>query len=272
MSNNTIQLVGLKALRDNYIWVIYDSTLNQCVVVDPGEAGPVLHYLDKHQIVLSAILVTHKHWDHTAGIDALCACFPKTVVYGPVAEQLSQMTRGLVDKEQFGLFNNKLVCTVYAVPGHTLGHIAYYLPNVNGLPVIFTGDTLFSGGCGRVFEGTYDQLYTSLLKLSELPEETRIYCGHEYTVTNLKFAYWLEPQHPMIQDALEQAKEQQTNQQPTLPSVLKIECLINPFLRCDTQSFIAAMKDRLKLSTLSTPLALFTHLRNLKNDWHESYP
>jgi hydroxyacylglutathione hydrolase len=268
--DETLKIVAISALRDNYIWVIHHTKSNQCVVVDPGESVPVLNYLKAHQTHLSAIIITHYHSDHTGGIGGLLQHFPTITIYGSALEALSYRTKALCEGDQLSLLNNHFLCTVYEVPGHTLGHIAYYVPHINGSPAVFTGDTLFSGGCGGLFEGTPSQLYQSLLRLKRLPDATRVYCGHEYTVNNLRFSRWLEPNNLRVQSTLAVAESRRAKQEPTLPSVLATEWEINPFLRCDEKPFIAAMEHQLGLSEGTAPLALFTHLRALKDNWNDS--
>ena len=262
-----IKIVPLSALKDNYIWLIIHSDFNECVVVDPGEASPVLNYLNSYRINLSTILITHKHADHVKGVRELTEHFPNARVYGPSLEAIVPTVSNSHKGRKLSLFNNSYECMVLEVPGHTLEHVAYYIPNLDGSSVIFTGDVLFSGGCGRLFEGTFQQLYTSLLKLRALPKKTQLYCGHEYTVSNLEFACWLEPNNQTIQSALDKAKADIFDQKPTLPSTLENECLINPFLRCDQFSFISNMQKKFKLSHTINPLTLFSYLREQKNHW-----
>ena len=182
-----INIEPIKAFDDNYIWLM--TTNEGSIVVDPGENINLLKVIEKKNIKLDAILVTHHHYDHTGGIEELLTKYPNLKVYGP-NNNVDLIKSRLVDGELLNVIGVDF--EVIEIPGHTLDHIAYYA-NINNSPLLFCGDTLFAGGCGRVFEGTFDQMYESLMKLKKLPQNTRIYCGHEYTINNLKFAKAVEP-------------------------------------------------------------------------------
>ena len=229
-----MKLTALPAFSDNYIWMLDDG--HQALVVDPGEASPVERALDERGLALAAILVTHHHADHVGGVDALRARL-QGPVYGPARERIPQpfipLTEGDV-AEALGL-----TFEVIDVPGHTAGHIAYFGGAGESLhggdaeaPLLFCGDTLFSAGCGRLFEGTPAQMHASLSKLAALPGATRVCCGHEYTLANLAFAAAVEPGNAAIADHAEQCRAERAAGRPTLPSPIGVERAINPFLRC----------------------------------------
>lgn len=265
--DDLLSVTALPALKDNYIWIVCDHHSKQCVVIDPGEASPVLAYLQQQQIKLDAIIITHYHADHIGGIPALQLTFPEVRIYSSTKESLPYKTRLVQEGDKLSALDNKFACTVYEVPGHTLGHIVFYAPNLNGTSAIFTGDTLFNAGCGRLFEGTFDALYQSLLKLRALPGATQVYCGHEYTQTNLAFALWLEPDNLQIQSALSDINAAASRKLPRLLSTLSRECAINPFLRCDEAYFRKLMQVRLQLDSLPIPIELFMRLRKLRDNW-----
>ncbi|MFW9268975.1 hydroxyacylglutathione hydrolase [Pseudomonas sp. D2-30] len=219
-----IQITALPAFNDNYIWLLQDHSTQTCAVVDPGDAAPVQGWLEAHpDWVLSDILVTHHHHDHVGGVAALKSATGATV-YGPASENIPARDIALNDHAKVNVLG--LDFDVYAVPGHTLGHIAYYH---RGL--LFCGDTLFAAGCGRLFEGTPEQMHHSLGRLAALPEDTLVYCTHEYTLSNLKFAAAVEPSNPDVAARLEKVTQQRNQGIITLPSTLALEKLTNPFLR-----------------------------------------
>ena len=218
-------LVPVPAFTDNYIWLLAQG--GKAWVVDPGEAEPILKSLKTEKLELAGILVTHHHGDHTGGIKALLE-HTNVPVYGPHDSPCSDLiSHRLYEGEQIQLGN--LLFSVISVPGHTLDHIAFYCQTAN---ILFCGDTLFSGGCGRVFEGTYEQMYDSLCKLMELPEETKICCAHEYTLSNLQFANSTEPDNRDIENYQNRCKTLRQQNLPTLPSTIAQEKKINPFFRC----------------------------------------
>ncbi|PNB49348.1 MULTISPECIES: hydroxyacylglutathione hydrolase [Pseudomonas] len=219
-----IQISALPAFTDNYIWLLQDHATQRCAVVDPGDAAPVQAWLDAHPgWVLGDILITHHHHDHVGGVETLKKATGATV-YGPASESIPGRDVALKDNDTVRVLGWDF--DVYAVPGHTLGHIAYYH---HGL--LFCGDTLFAAGCGRLFEGTPQQMHQSLSRLAALPEDTLVYCTHEYTLSNLKFAAAVEPGNRDIAARLEKVSQQRDNGVMTLPSTLALEKLTNPFLR-----------------------------------------
>ena len=219
-----IQISALPAFTDNYIWLLQDHATQRCAVVDPGDAAPVQAWLDAHPgWVLGDILITHHHHDHVGGVETLKKATGATV-YGPASESIPGRDVALKDNDTVRVLGWDF--DVHAVPGHTLGHIAYYH---HGL--LFCGDTLFAAGCGRLFEGTPQQMHQSLSRLAALPEDTLVYCTHEYTLSNLKFAAAVEPGNRDIAARLEKVSQQRDNGVMTLPSTLALEKLTNPFLR-----------------------------------------
>ncbi|TAM11387.1 MAG: hydroxyacylglutathione hydrolase [Nevskiaceae bacterium] len=235
----TLRVERLPAFTDNYIWLIHDDT--DAIVVDPGDAAVTIAALTRYGVKLRAILVTHHHPDHTGGVLALKARTGATV-YAPAAEagRIAGIDHAVTDGESLAFTAPALVgVQVLAVPGHTLGHVAYHDP-ANGW--LFCGDTLFSGGCGRLFEGTAAQMYASLQRLAALPGDTQVYCAHEYTVANLRFAHALEPENPRVGAALANAEAQRSRGAATVPSTIQAERAINPFLRCDAATPTAAIE------------------------------
>lgn len=224
-----MNIVGLPALVDtyeNYIWILHDDT--QAFVVDPGESIQVLAYLDKHDLNLQAILITHQHADHTNGINALVEAFPKTVVYGPAKSNLSSIQVKCHENDHVTL-TDSMQFKVLDIPGHTKDHIAFYNDNI-----LFCGDTLFTAGCGRLLGGTTKQFSDSILKLRELSDETGFYCAHEYTDTNLKFAQLVEPENKELKKRIANTKIKYPAMHIGAQSTLGEEKLTNPFLRFDT--------------------------------------
>lgn len=230
-------LIPIPAFADNYLWLLHDG--KRALVVDPGDAEPVLRALRQHTLQLESILVTHHHADHTGGVDALRqACGAK--VYGPAAERIPQPVTPLQGGDMVHALG--LDFQVLDVPGHTAGHIAYYAPNINGRPLLFCGDTLFSGGCGRLFEGTPAQMLASLDKLAALPGDTVVCCTHEYTLSNLRFALAVEPGNADLVAYQARCINLRETGQPTLPTTISQELLINPFLRTRQATVMAAAR------------------------------
>ncbi len=219
-------MLPLPAFTDNYIWMLHDS--RHAVVVDPGDAAPVLQALRDMGLSLQAILVTHHHGDHVGGVDALRQA-SGAAVYGPAGENMPEPITRLRQGDSVTALGQSF--TVLDVPGHTAGHIAYFCADMDGAPLLFCGDTLFSGGCGRLFEGTPAQMQASLDTLAALPGNTRVCCAHEYTLSNLKFALAVEPGNQALRDYASQCQALRQAGQPTLPSRMATERAINPFLR-----------------------------------------
>lgn len=255
-----MNLIALPAFTDNYIWMLHDGT--HAVVVDPGESAPVMAALDAAQLVLAAILVTHHHADHVGGIEALRPRL-QGPVYGPQRERIPGPFIALRDGD--AVTELGLRFEVIDVPGHTSGHIAYFNASGAGAPILFCGDTLFSGGCGRLFEGTAAQMHDSLSRLAALPGQTRVCCAHEYTLSNLKFARAVEPLNRDVAEHTAWCETQRAAGRPTLPSSIAREREINPFLRVADNT--VAHSARLHGADSSEPVAVLAALRQWKNDF-----
>ncbi|MEP7099811.1 MAG: hydroxyacylglutathione hydrolase [Burkholderiales bacterium] len=256
-----MNLIALPAFTDNYIWMLHDG--RQAVVVDPGESAPVIAALDAQQLTLAAILVTHHHADHVGGVDALRSRL-QGPVYGPQRERIPQPYVPLVDGDAIEVLGLRF--EVIDVPGHTSGHIAYFHAATDAdAPILFCGDTLFSGGCGRLFEGTPAQMHHSLARLAALPGDTRVCCAHEYTLSNLKFARAVEPVNTEVADYADWCRSQREQGRPTLPSSIARERQVNPFLRCDEPA--VAHSARAHGADSDEPVAVLAALRQWKNDF-----
>lgn len=233
----SISIIPIPAFSDNYIWLITDG--NKGVVVDPGDAAPVLDYLKNFHIELIGILITHHHWDHTGGNSKLLEQYPDIPVWGPAGEDIANLTSLLKENDQLDI-GFGFTFRVIDVPGHTAGHIAYYCEDVSGSPLLLSGDTLFSSGCGRLFEGTPQQMYTSLAKLRHLPDQTLVYCTHEYTASNLQFAAAVEPQNDDITARANEVASLRAAGKPSLPTQIGLEKNVNPFFRWDSNELKAS--------------------------------
>jgi hydroxyacylglutathione hydrolase len=251
-----LEIVPLPAFQDNYIWTLRDG--KSAAVVDPGEARPVKEYLAREGLTLVAILATHHHPDHVGGIAELVA-MKKVPVFGPKGEPIPALTHpvGQGDEAEIPALDAKF--SVLDIPGHTRAHVAYY-----GLESLFCGDTLFACGCGRVFEGTPAQMLASLSKLAALPDETRVYCGHEYTLANIKFARAVDPGNAMLAAREARAQALRAAGRPTLPSTLGEERATNPFLRCAEPVVIDSANKYLG-SRIGDPVSVFAAIREWKN-------
>ena len=228
-----IQTTPLAAFDDNYIWMLLSHERRCCAVVDPGDAAPVLQWLEAHpDWQLTDILITHHHGDHTGGVAELQE---RTLarVYGPALEQIERIDHPLNDGQQIRLLDHEW--QVMHVPGHTRGHLAFFTEN-RGRPLLFCGDTLFSAGCGRVFEGTMQQMYHSLQRLAALPGETLVHCAHEYTLGNLAFAMAVEPDNSVLRQRQQEVILLRQQNQPSVPSRMAVERATNPFLRCGQEA------------------------------------
>ena len=246
----------IPAFLDNYIWAIIDKEVGVFDCVDPGEAEPVFDFAKSHQLKLRTILLTHHHNDHIGGVGQLIKTYPSCLVYGPNDPRIPFITHH-VHENQYIHVGNYAFKVLYN-PGHTSSHISYYEPKQGWL---FCGDTLFSAGCGRVFDGTMEELHRSMLLFKKLPPATKVFCAHEYTQQNLRFAQNVEPQNVAIQ---EHAKKLSHQSNPcSLPSTLSLEQSINPFLRTDIQDVIHYALNH--GATSSTSFEVFKTLRNQKN-------
>jgi hydroxyacylglutathione hydrolase len=256
-----IQIDALPAFTDNYIWLLQDAASKRCAVVDPGDAGPVLAWLQAHPgWVLSDILVTHHHHDHVGGVEQLKNASGARVI-GPAAENIPARDVGLVDNDRISILGLDFV--ILAVPGHTLGHIAFYHADATA-PLLFCGDTLFAAGCGRLFEGTPEQMHHSLSRLAALPDSTLVYCTHEYTLSNLLFAQAVEPANLDIAERFHQVSQWRSKDRISLPSNLALERRTNPFLRTHETSVKEKADERTGTDNQS-PSAIFASLRAWKD-------
>ena len=255
-----MELIALPAFQDNYFWMLHDG--RQALVVDPGDAAPVLAALRQRGLKLASILVTHHHADHTGGVAELRAA-TGAQVYGPAHERIPEPFHPLQGGDTVQALGQDF--RVLDVPGHTAGHIAYFAPDVDGAPLLFCGDTLFSGGCGRLFEGTPAQMLASLDALSALPGDTRVCCAHEYTLSNLRFARAVEPGNAALADYLQRCEQLRAQDRPTLPSTIATERAINPFLRSREPEVVQSV--RAQAASATDEVAVFAALREWKNNF-----
>ena len=261
-----LTVIPVNAFKDNYLWLLCRG--GDAVVVDPGDAGPVEAALTERDLTLGAILLTHHHADHVGGVGALLAARRGLPVYGPAGETIVGVTVALKEGDRFTLDAIDASFDVLDVPGHTRGHIAYVATDMAGgaddPPLLFCGDTLFAAGCGRLFEGTAAQMHASLAKLAALPPSTRVYCAHEYTVSNLRFAQAVEPDSPELAARVAEATELRRRDAPTLPSTIALERATNPFLRADLPT-VRDAAERVEAGAGESPLATFAALRRWKD-------
>lgn len=255
-----MKLIPIPAFDDNYIWMLHDG--RQALVVDPGDADPVLAALQHGGLALQAILVTHHHGDHTGGVDTLRRT-TGALVYGPAGERMPEPLQRLADGDVIRPLGLRF--EVLLVPGHTAGHIAYvgHIPGED--PVLFCGDTLFSAGCGRLFEGTPAQMLTSLTRLAALPEATRVCCAHEYTLGSLRFARAVEPDNAELRAYQARAQTLRAGHMPTLPSTIGLEKAVNPFLRTHLPTVALAVRQR--APDAHDPVSVFAALRTWKDQF-----
>lgn len=227
----------ISAFSDNYIWLLHNGT--DAVVVDPGDAGPVLAALSERKLALKGILITHHHFDHVGGLEALTAA-TQCEVWGPENPKIIPVTHRVSEGDTLHILGQAF--QVMEVPGHTLDHIAY-----QGEGILFCGDTLFAGGCGRVFEGTHPMMRNSLAKIRRLDPQTKIYCAHEYTLANLQFAVAADPKNTVLEERVTHCESLREQNIPTVPSILADEIATNPFLRWDAPSVMATLVAESKL-------------------------
>ncbi|MEP7061095.1 MAG: hydroxyacylglutathione hydrolase [Betaproteobacteria bacterium] len=252
-------IIAIPAFNDNYIWMIRRQA--NAAVVDPGDAAPVLDHLAREHLALTAIVTTHHHADHVGGNVGLLARHD-VPVFAPAHETIPGATRSLAEGDRIDVSGVGVTLDVLDVPGHTAGHIAY-VGDIDG-PVLFCGDTLFAAGCGRLFEGTAEQMWTSLGKFACLDPATRVYCAHEYTLANLRFAAAVEPANEAIATRVRTETPKRARQQPTLPSTIALELATNPFLRAREPAVRAAAEAHTGM-TLARPVEVFAALREWKN-------
>ena len=247
----------IKAYTDNYIWLV--STNEGSIVVDPGESKEILNLIDSNKIDLKGVLITHHHYDHTNGLLDLTKKM-NLEVYGP--KKIEGINNIVKESDKFSLIG--IDFEVIEIPGHTLDHLAFYSSN-NKDPILFCGDTLFAGGCGRVFEGTFEQMFKSLKKISNYPKETKIFCGHEYTLSNLKFALEVDEDNKQLADEYINVKKLISSDIPSLPTNLNKELKLNPFLRCNEINIKNKVID--KFDIIDDELEIFTALRKWKDNF-----
>ena len=249
------EIIRIPAFKDNYIWLLRKEAA--VVVVDPGDARPVLEFIEREGLSLASILVTHHHADHQAGVAGLLS-HSRAEVFGPAAESITGVTQPLCGGETICLSSLGVAFKVLSVPGHTLGHLAYW-----GGGCLFCGDTLFAGGCGRLFEGSPAQMHDSLSRLAALPDETLVYCAHEYTEANLRFALAVAPNNRSLRDRVDEVVVARAKGWATVPSTIGLEKATNPFLRCSEPEVLAAARSR--DAGADDALSVFTALRSWKN-------
>ncbi len=250
----------IAAFETNYIWLLHNGT--HASVVDPGDGRAVLHRLRQRNLTLENILITHHHADHTGGIETLLGDWA-VPVYGPESYRIPEITNQLYANDRLPIA--AMIFDILFVPGHTNDHIAYFASD-NEKPILFCGDTLFAGGCGRLFEGTAQTMVHSLHQISQLPPETSIYCAHEYTMANLRFAIHIEPHNPNLQARLARTLALREQNRPTIPSQLHEELATNPFLRCDQPAIIAAA-ERYAGTKLNSIVSVFEAIREYKDNF-----
>ena len=255
---NPYDVVPLRAFNDNYIWTLRDA--RYAIVVDPGDAQPVLDYLAAEKLELLAVVITHHHADHIGGVARLIAG-RKLPVYGPHDPRVPEATQRLAEGESITLPHFGVTLTVLEVPGHTSSHIAYY-----GDGMLFCGDTLFAAGCGRLFEGTPAQMHDSLSKFMRLPDTTQVYCAHEYTLANLRFAKAAESANRAVVEWETRAQDLREQDLPTVPSTIGLERAANPFVRC-TQAEVIASASGHAGKALTDPVSVLAALRTWKNNF-----
>jgi len=251
-----LDIIPVKAFQDNYVWTLRNAS--HAAVVDPGEAAPVAEYLAREKLALAAILATHHHPDHVGGIAELRRSHD-VPVYGPKREPIATLTHPVAEGDRVSIPQLGVEFSVLDIPGHTRAHIAYY-----GAGALFCGDTLFSCGCGRLFEGTAEQMYASLQKLLALPDDTRVYCGHEYTLANIGFARQVEPRNDALAARERDNRRLREAGRPTLPSRLGEERATNPFLRCGEPAVVESASKYLG-ARVADPVRVFAAIREWKN-------
>jgi hydroxyacylglutathione hydrolase len=256
-----MEIHAVPAFRDNYLWVIAEGT--RAAVVDPGDAAPVERFLAARGLELCAILATHHHADHVGGLAALAAHW-RCPAFGPAGEAIGGLTTKLAEGDQITVPGLELALDVLDIPGHTAGHVAYVHRGAD--PVVFCGDTLFACGCGRLFEGTPAQMVASLAKLAGLPGATRAYCGHEYTLSNIRFARAVEPGNLKLAAREVRDRARRARGEPTVPSTIDEERATNPFLRWDAPEVVAAASRR-GGRPLAAPVEVFAEIRSWKDEF-----
>ena len=257
-----IEILPIRAFSDNYIWAITDH--KHVIVVDPGDANPVIEFLEQRNLSLAGILVTHYHPDHIGGISQLIKTHPDIPVWTPANETVAHSTQSLKEGDTVTLPFDNLTLSVLDVPGHTSGHIAYTGRFPSGQPFLLSGDTLFSSGCGRLFEGTPEQMLNAMKKFRALSDDTIVFCTHEYTLSNLAFAMTVEPDNQDIQARIIEVTALRDSDTPSIPCLLGNEKKVNPFLRWDNPSLKVTAEDWADKS-LESDVSIFTAVRAWKD-------
>jgi hydroxyacylglutathione hydrolase len=256
-------VIPVPAFTDNYIWLLRETERSVVGVVDPGDEQPVLAALQEQGLQLDTIFITHHHDDHVGGVPGLLEVWPDARVLGPRDKRIPVVTQAVGEGDRVDVRGLDMAFEVLEVPGHTSSHIAYL-----GGGMLFCGDTLFAAGCGRVFDGTFDQLAASLERIGRLPAETLVYCAHEYTLANLGFAFWVEPDNPALARRAEAVKRLRELGRPTVPSCLSDELATNPFLRTGV-SGVKAAAERFAGRPLRSEAEVFTALRRWKDERYD---
>ncbi|XP_011173222.1 hydroxyacylglutathione hydrolase, mitochondrial isoform X2 [Solenopsis invicta] len=261
VDHSNMKVLILPALQDNYMYLIIDEATQEAAIVDPVDPEAVTAAVQQNDVKLTKVLTTHHHWDHAGGNAKLSKSFADIAIYGG-DDRIEAINHKIMHSDTFNIGNLSIKCL--ATPCHTRGHICYYVTGGGGgehPPAVFTGDTLFAGGCGKFFEGTADQMYKALVEiLGSLPEQTKVYCGHEYTVNNLKFALHVEPENATIRQKLDMVHTQRANNLPTVPSTIKDEKLTNPFMRVHEPSVM-------KHAQQNDPIQTMSYLRREKDNF-----
>jgi hydroxyacylglutathione hydrolase len=270
LENNLLQFKQIPAFTDNYLWVIIQN--HQAWVVDPGDAEPIIALLEREKLTLKGILITHHHQDHIGGVEQLMAWSkdhgqgPINTI-GPLHPKITPLDRVITDQDEIELFPG-VIAKAISVPGHTLSHVAYFLPQSKDVltPRLYCGDTLFATGCGRLFEGTAEQMYQSLQKFAQLPDETLVCCAHEYTLSNIKFAQHIEPKNHDLSVWAQVAKQMRSESTPTVPTTIGFEKKVNPFMRCNEPSMIKNIQ-QLTETSLQTSSDVLAVIRKMKDSF-----
>lgn len=254
------QIIPIEAFKDNYIWVIRGNAAH-AAVVDPGDAAPVIEFLEANNLILNAILLTHHHPDHVGGVPGLLE-YMEVPVFGPSDSDIMSITVPVREGATINLPPQDLQLNVWEIPAHTLDHVAYFNDEI-----LFSGDTLFTAGCGRVFEGSSEQMLNALQRLAGLKPTTKVYCGHEYTLHNLKFAHAVEPENKAVAARLKQVEQMRHDKLPTVPATMAEELTTNPFLRTTAPAIIAAVEKQYG-QMFNSQVEIFAALREWKNNFY----
>lgn len=265
-----LNITPIPALNDNYFWLISRSDSSLAYVVDPGDGQIVQQVLQEKQLQLAAIFVTHRHYDHVDGIPFLLQHYQTALqiipVYGPDSTAIPLVTHPVSNNERISLYDKSHHLTVIATPGHTTEHISYFSNDMQDTPTLFCGDTLFAAGCGRISGGTATQLYNSLSTLAKLPNDTQVYCAHEYTLANLAFAKTVEPNNTHITHRITRETDTRKHNKPTIPTTMLLEKQTNPFLRTAEDTIKNAVEHHWS-TTYTTENSVFTDLRRWKDNF-----